>query len=604
MKSQESRINILPEDLQNQIAAGEVVERPASVLKELVENSLDAGADRIHAEIEGGGQNRILVQDNGYGLNADELPLALNRHATSKIHNITDLSRISSFGFRGEALPSIASVSKLEIASIPRDGKEGSQLTVEFGNIRDQHPVSLREGTRIQVRDLFITTPARLKFLKTTPTEAKRCQEVLKRFALCNLEVQFKLVSNNKDVFNFPGKQGLIERLSRIWPPAVTGNLYTFSRNHEDLSISGAVSDPVSTQPKPDRIYFFVNNRPVHDKLLLKALREAYKGRLLSREYPQAVLFLHIPSEEVDINVHPAKSEIRFRNEGAIFSLVKKGVEQALEQGGQDTGLQQDKPAPPSISPDWAPQQEQAFRASSFQTFEEHNPEAFREERKDFARGDSHVPPPGAEQRHSGNQLSATRVESREQAYSDLEKEKGYFYLGQIQATYLLLSEKGNNLLILDQHAVHERILFHRFSNRMKEVGSQLLALPGEYQLHASEKKQLQDKANYLRQLGYSFQLSGGEILQIQAIPDFFSFHEAREFLESILSAKVESMQDIWTLMACRKAIKAGEELSGEEALNLLESWLQTPDRFYCPHGRPAAVRLSSRELENFFKRS
>ena len=603
MNKREYDIHILPEDLQNQIAAGEVVERPASVLKELVENSLDAGADRIHTEIEGGGQNRILVQDNGQGLNSGELALALNRHATSKIQNIADLSRISSFGFRGEALPSIASVSKLELASVPGESKEGSQVTVEFGEIQDQHPISLREGTRIEVRDLFINTPARLKFLKTTATEAKRCQEVLKRFALANLDTQFKLVSNNKEVLNFPGRQGLIERLSLIWPFAVTENLYPFFRNHEDLSISGAVSDPVSTQPKPDRIYFFVNNRPVQDKLLLKALREAYKGRLLSKEYPQAVLFLNIPSEEVDINVHPAKSEIRFRNEQAIFSLVKKGVEKALEVGNQDNRPQPDHMAQSAHTPRQEQNRDQRPHANTFPTFEDHNPEAFREQKEAFPK-DNPMTTPQAVVQQTGNEQALNREDFNIPDYSNLEKEKGYFYLGQIQATYLILSEKGNNLLILDQHAVHERILFHRFSNRGEEVGSQLLALPGEHQLHASEKKQLQNKANYLRKLGFSFQLTGGEMLQIQAIPDFFSFNEAREFLESILSAKVESMDDIWSLMACRKAIKAGEELSRDEALNLLESWFQTPDRFYCPHGRPAAVRLTSRELENFFKRT
>ena len=586
----QSYIHILPEDLQNQIAAGEVVERPASVIKELLENSLDAGADRIYAEIEGGGQNRILVQDNGHGLSPQDLSMALNRHATSKILDISDLSRVGSFGFRGEALPSIASVSRLEISSVTSESTEGTQIKVEFGEIWDQHPASLREGTKIQVQDLFINTPARLKFLKTTSTEAKRCQEVIKRFALANLHTQFQFLSNNKNIFYFLKNQGLVERLSHMWPPAVTDNLYPFSYSEQDFAITGAVSDPASTQPKTDRIYFFVNNRPVQNKILLGALREAYKGRLLSKEYPQAVLFLNIPCEEVDINVHPAKSEVRFRSEQTVFSLVKKGVQKALD-GDPYKGAPTSRSQEQAFKPNFLEKTKKNLSEQNYTTrsLENYTPTAFNEETKEFFEADNTAQIPSNEKENF--------------SFSHLEKQKGYFYLGQIQATYLLLSEKGNNLLILDQHAAHERILFHKFRSSSEKSGSQLLALPREHNLHPEEKKELQKKANYLRQLGFSFQLHGEELLSINSIPEFFTFHEAKDFLESVLSAKVEGMDDIWTLMACKRAIKAGEEISREEALTLLESWLETPNRFYCPHGRPAVVRLDPKKLQDLFKR-
>ena len=584
-------IVVLPRELQNQIAAGEVVERPASVLKELLENSLDAGADRIEAVIEAGGQGLISVQDNGIGLAQQELAPALTRHATSKIGSVEDLLHLASFGFRGEALPSIASVSRFRIASIPHDGSDGSSLEVEFGTFSQPRPAPVREGTRVEVRDLFLNTPARLKFLKKQSTEAKKCQEVLQRLALVNPHSAFTLVSNRRRILDFQRNQGLLQRLEAIWPEQITASLLPVYWEEEGYSVTGYAGHPDTAQGRAERILFFVNRRPVQDKLLHSALKQAYSGRLLSREHPQAVLFLELPPSEVDINVHPAKSEVKFLEEKAVYALLVNAVRNALDRGeDRGSGLREQMGETRSQEPVTEGQK----RGPQRQGLELWNrvPETrFRES------PDAYQEPGTSDQARDPS--TGSRLPTSETG-ADLGPD--LVYLGQFESTYLILRFKGK-LLFVDQHAAHERVLYTSYEQGSRTRRMQRLALPLRLRIHASEKAALDGALRSLRDLGFALQREDEENVAIQGIPEYLDRSRARDFLRDVLREAGQSMEELWSLLACRNAVKAGEPLSLSEAVELLRAWLECPRRQHCPHGRPVSAELTSQDLEKMFKR-
>lgn len=607
-------IHLLPAELQNQIAAGEVVERPASVLKELVENALDAGATRVSIHIRDGGQSFIRVSDNGRGIAENELSLALTRHATSKVSVVSDLQNIRSFGFRGEALPSIASVSRFRLTSAQKDG-EGTVLKVLHGITQGVSKIARPHGTDVEVLDLFSNVPARLKFLKQPGTEARKCAETVTRMALARLDVEFEFMQGDRTAYHFLAGETLTGRLATVWPESIVDKLHAVDRLDHGMRISGLVGDPSTAQGRADRILVYVNQRPIQDRIILSAIREAYRGKILGKEYPQAILFLTLPPDEVDVNVHPAKSEVRFQDERAVFRLVRSAVLHALERSQhmawegvsespaasfaseaapimretlhvQDDKFSSSKSAQ-LLFPDTAPQ---ASNASLNVPLTEPLASAPLYPAHDIQSA-PHVAPL---LRETQAPIAASRCTPEPAPGQPV-------YLGQFDRTYLILIENGQ-LVLLDQHAAHERVLFHALRAQGSRGDRQSLLVPLNLPLHPSQAAVAQEIWSDLLELGFALELSERHLL-IQAVPTLLTPAAAREFLEDVLTSKARSMSDLWTIMACKSAIKAGDALTQDEALALVDAWSQLPEKDFCPHGRPVTVRWNVADLEKLFKR-
>lgn len=675
-------INLLPPELRNQIAAGEVVERPASVVKELLENSLDAGATRVDVTLENGGQTRIRLSDNGAGIPEAELELAVTRHATSKLTSQEDLWRLSSFGFRGEALPSIASVSSLRLESavhLPDGEIRAAFLAVEHGRMIDSGPTALREGTIVDVRDLFACVPARLKFLKSPATEYKRCQEWLTRLALTRTDVAFSLSTfggsgaGTREMLRFAAGQDLPRRLAEIWPAEVVADLTPFSVERHGLRVRGLASPPERPQSRGDRLFLYVNGRVVNDRVLLRAVRDAYKGRLIAREYPQVVLFVDIPPEEVDVNVHPAKSEVRFRDEKSVFSAVLRGIQSAVcrdvfavpaeppvDSSRADNTPEQVRPSSSSSSPINPPgfwgeaDRERLLRPQS------RADNLAKSMADDMAVASVFQPPQAGEQTlrteiplsadifagHAPHMDSACAVREAvpfvfnarperplpgtgtpDEPLADFaveRREDGVLrltggalgaaqvdYMGQLGRTYLLLRQ-GETLLIVDQHAAHERVIAERLrAGGLAGVGQHLL-LPLEYSLRPDERERLEICRAPLADTGFHCEYAADKLL-VRAVPPLLDRPAADAFLRELIAGLRDTASSpglldgpggLWTRLACKAAIKAGDELSADEAVTLLGQWLAVAhDRDYCPHGRPCVLRWDAAALDKLFKR-
>lgn len=641
-----SRIQVLPSELCNQIAAGEVVERPASVVKELVENSLDAWATRVDVQLENGGQGLIRVQDNGSGVLPDELSLAVLRHATSKIRKVTDLDSIHSYGFRGEALPSIASVSDFSMASAVR-GENGSVVSsvirVSFGERSGVEPSSLHQGTMVEVRDLFSNVPARLKFLKSPATEVKRCLEWLERQALARTDVAFSLMSDGRTLLQCLPGETLAARLARMWPPQVVEALAPFDAERCGVRVHGLAARPDVSQPHGSRILIFVNGRSVTDKRVYGAVRQAYEGRITSRDYPQAVVFVELDPAEVDVNVHPAKSEVRFRDESAVYAAVLTAVRSSLQtpSGELDAGCGVKDGASPEAAPPSAGKKEEAspvlaesrpmgFWGAADSPLRRPLP-AEKESEGDgewtvarphpmpdsrgmtqpapFPEPGLREPAPSGEDAPSFREEEKTEPRPTPPVPENLLREvpepapsRGLEYLGQVAGTYLVFRDASDALVILDQHAVHERILFSRFSEKGWHGASQGLTLPLVLELHPAEAGRWRDVKEMLEGLGYRGTLCGGT-LTVDGIPALLDRAGAQDFLRECLAGLKDDFRARFATMACRSAIKGGQRLTRDEAMNLVSQWLATPDRDYCPHGRPTVLRRDAAALEKLFKR-
>lgn len=609
-------IRVLPSNLINQIAAGEVIERPASAIKELVENALDAGATRIDITLKAGGKNLLIVEDNGKGMSMEDLNLAVERHATSKLPS-NDLFNVRFLGFRGEALPSIASVSKMKISTRRAEDENGWELEIKGGEKGEIRPTARKTGTRIEVRDLFYATPARLKFLKTDSAEAGACADIISRIALANPNVAFYLYADEKKKISLETSNGdlfdnRLRRASEIMGREFSENAIKVEGNRDNMTLTGLVSLPTYNKANSLSQYLFVNNRPVRDKLLLGALKGAYAGVLEVSRYPACVLFLEVDPMYVDVNVHPTKAEVRFFDQQGVRSLLIGAIREAL--------LREDKKSAgtldlQSLTEDFIP--------DNFPTTKDTMPHMLQEET--HYQGNTNNTSP-----QFTSYQSYPHVTPQKRLLPELEQKLSVRYeepskedmanvgpLGiakaQFHDTYIL-SQTEDALILIDQHAAHERIVLERLKTAMlanNKLPSQLLLLPEVVDLTLTQKSALSCEYESLSQLGLVIEDFGNSVL-VREIPALIKDANLKKMITDLADELIEfgasntiedKINHIATTMACHGSVRAGRRLNIAEMNHLLREMEQTPHSAQCNHGRPTYIRLDINDLEKLFHR-
>ncbi len=570
-------IRRLPEHLINRIAAGEVVERPASALKELVENAIDAGASRIDVRLANGGLDMIDVADDGCGMSREDMALALERHATSKLPG-DDIESVATLGFRGEALPSIASVASVTLESRVRGG-EGWSLTIDNGMIIDQGPAAVPIGTRIRVEALFLKVPARRKFLRSSRAEYGACLDVVKRLAMARPDIGFSLDHEGRRSLAVQAGQLQAERVAALTDRDLPANSIAIDLAREGLRLGGVASLPTFNRGVADHQYLFVNNRPVKDRLLIGALRGAYADFLARDRHPVVALFLEVPTEQVDVNVHPAKTEVRFRDPALVRSMIVSGVRQALDTAGHQSAQR------PNVAAmlDW----QRETPATGF---------SFHEARPGFL-----VPPP---------------VARAEPAWQPVPEQVAYplgVARGQVAQTYIV-AEAEDGLVIVDQHAAHERLVLERMRRAVEggAVASQALLMPEVIDLEEAACDRLETRAPELAELGLELERFGPSAMMVRAMPALLGHGDARGLVcdladelaafDSALSLK-ERLDAVAGTMACHGSVRAGRTLSVAEMNALLREMEVTPHSGQCNHGRPTWIKLAHGDIEKLFGR-
>ncbi len=578
------KIICLPEAWVTRIAAGEVVERPASVVKELLENALDAGAREISVWVEGSGVSLIRVSDDGEGISAEDLPVALERHSTSKLKDEADLFRVATLGFRGEALPSIASVSRLEIISRARNESEGRRLRVEGGKKGEPLAGGCPTGTTVEVRDLFFNTPARSKFLKSPATELGHICDVINRMALAYDQVHFRLYHRGKMLCDYVRTSQVQDRLRQVFGAEVADLMVPFSWTKGKASISGFLSLAPISFSNSRYLMNYVNRRFVRDRILTHAVLEGYETLLMKGRYPAVVIYLEIPFEEVDVNVHPAKYEVRFRRQSDIHDTVTQAVRENLKGKAKEPSAQPFLRRPPGQVP-FAVHERPLLYAVPV-----------RETGLEAARSESVVPAGEAEKELMG---------------------KGFFtsleILGQILGCYLVcVSPRG--MALIDQHAAHERIAFEKMRGQLKDgaVERQHLLLPQMLELPLSEAPLFEQRLAIVERMGFTVEPFGPNTFAIKAVPALLPAVDYRGVLREMIVELAEigqsdelreSLEERLATIACHSVIRANRKLDREEIRALLSELDQIDFATQCPHGRPVLLEVTQEQLERMFKR-
>ncbi len=584
-----SIIKILPENLVNQIAAGEVVERPASCLKELMENSIDAGADRIFVEVKDGGKAFIKVIDNGKGMSREDCELALQRHATSKISEEADLWRIGTMGFRGEALASIASVSKMVLRSRQADSLSGTQIDVDGGDVRTISETGMSPGTQIEVHVLFFNTPARLKYLKQESRELSHITSVFNTIALANPAIAFKLTHNDKVISDLPKVTDLISRVADIFGTSTAEAMIPLFYGGSDFQVEGFIGKPLLSRATSQHQYFFVNGRAIQHHLLANTIKSAYHSMLMENKKPVFVINIQIDPALIDVNVHPRKLEIRFEDQQSLVRVIYSATKTALEK----TNL-----IPKGFT------ESQRYMSDSFP----------KNDRPSFGGSSFGSGGFSANKTDVQEAFDFSKMIMAQREFQPIAEEKPKINsITQIANCYIV-AEDENGLVLIDQHAAHERVryeeLMDQFENQEKSI--QPLLMPLQIELSGEEAILLEENKEVFVNLGFEIEPFGGNTFIVHSVPGFLAKEDLDTVIKGVLDDILENkkpsnmqgrIEEILTYMSCRSAIKFGQKLSLPEMQALIMQMDKCKRPYTCPHGRPTMISLSLNELEKMFGR-
>ena len=621
----------LSQHVANLIAAGEVVERPASVVKELLENAVDAGATNITVEIKDGGMTFLRVTDNGCGMHPEDARTAFLRHATSKLRTAEDLAAISTMGFRGEALAAIASVSRIDLMTASADASVGTSLHLEAGQITEESEIGCPVGTTIIIRDLFYNTPARMKFMKSDSVEGGRVAAAVQLQALAHPEVAVTFLRDGKQVLSTPGDGKLASAVYCVYGRD-SARMLKVESQWDGYTLTGFVSRPSDARPSRSQQTFFVNDRPVVSKLLIRALEEAYRNQLMVGKFPACVLHLRLPATAVDVNVHPAKTEVKFLQEKAVFDCVHYGVLGALNQQVDRPQIQfKPTPAPiPAPSPKPAPQPAPKAPAKQESFFRTMRAEEFRS----FSTVMQQAPQPKKEaaaatyQAVERQQVLPVREvintpvavmptppapvqPEPEQTALSMPEVIPWRMVGELYNSYIIV-EQGEDAFLIDKHAAHERILFEKLKANQEAISSQMLLQPVTVRLRPDVAAELLANTDMLAELGFEVEEFGDNTLLVRQIPMDLTPDTAGQTLEELADDLLSGRKadrstvrdELLHTVACKAAIKAGWTSDEKELSVLVQQVMEREDLKYCPHGRPICVSLSKKQLEKQFKRS
>ncbi|MHC4394887.1 MAG: DNA mismatch repair endonuclease MutL [Planctomycetota bacterium] len=582
------QIVVLDRNMINMIAAGEVIERPASVVKELTENSIDAGATKITVSIEDGGRKLISVSDNGCGMNAEDLACAFEPHSTSKIKTTRDLQAISTLGFRGEALASIASVAQIKAVSRTQDSTGGNSIEIDCGTKSNISPCSADYGTTIQVRDLFYKMPARRKFLRTANTEMGHITEYFTRIALANCDLDMTLIHNARELYRLVAKQGLSRRIAQLFSSEIAENLIETESNEKGLHIFALMGKPRISRTNNKFQYVFLNGRFIRDKFIAHAIKEAYRTNLEPNRYPVIFLFIEIPCDHYDVNVHPTKIEVRFYNSNLVHSQILGCLREKLLA----SDFQQQAKLPPTDPARSEHDRKIADAMAEF--FKKHRPIQTQQQQFGFR--------------------STTRTTAIADTAGLAPAAKDTINAIQIHDSFVV-AQTEDGFIIIDQHALHERIMYEDLRRRIRtsNLESQKLLIPESFELTDAQAETIKANAELIEKLGIELAPFGPKAMAIQAFPTLLAKAAPVNFVQDLIdlltdkgqTLDAESLLDeVLNMAACKAAIKAGQKLSDGEIEQLLADRQIVESAARCPHGRPTTIKFSVAELEKQFKRT